>query len=67
MIVDVLDLKRAVAPAATSAGSTVVSFFAYSLPVVQWLSAVIAIVSGVLAIVWVVIQIRDRLRGRART
>lgn len=58
-----LGLKRAVAPAATSVSSTIVSFFVQSLPMVQWLSAAVAIVSGVLAIVWVVIQIRDRLRA----
>lgn len=55
-------LKRAVAPAGTSVGSATLSFFAHSLPVLQWFSAAVAIVSGVLAIAWVAIQIRDRIK-----
>lgn len=37
--------------AASSGGSTIVSFFADTLPVVQWLGAVVAAVAGVIAIV----------------
>lgn len=59
-----LVIKRAVAPAATSVGSTIVSFFVQSLPFVQWLSAAVAVVSGVLAIVWVLVQIHDRFATR---
>jgi hypothetical protein len=54
-------LKHAVAPAATSVGTSMLSFFASTLPVVQWLSAAVAVVSGLFAIVWVGIQIRDRI------
>jgi tellurite resistance protein TehA-like permease len=60
----IADISKAVAPASVSVSSTVLSFFATSLPILQGVSAIVAIVSGVLAIVWVVIQIRDRFKKR---
>jgi hypothetical protein len=59
-------IKGAVTPAAASIGSAALSFFANTLPTVQWISAAVAIVSGLFAITWVGIQIHDRLRGRRR-
>lgn len=48
--------KLAVAPAVVSGGSATVSFFADTLPMVQWLAATVAIVSGVLGGSWVAYQ-----------
>ena len=56
------EISKAVAPTTLSVSSTVVSFFATTLPVVQWMAAAVAVASGLVAIVWVIVQIRDRLR-----
>jgi hypothetical protein len=45
-----------------SGGSALVSFFAETLPVVQWLAACVAIVSGLVGIAWVGYQYAKRRR-----
>lgn len=37
--------------AATSAGSLLISFFASTLPVVQWVAALVAIITGAIVII----------------
>lgn len=49
-------IHKAVAPAAVSANTATISFFADTLPVLQWVGAVIAIISGVLGSSWAAYQ-----------
>lgn len=44
-------LDVVVGTAATSGGGTLVSFFVDTLPVIQWLAATVALISGVIAII----------------
>ena len=41
-----------VSSAATSCGSAVVCFAAETLPVVQWIAGAVAIIAGVVAVLW---------------
>jgi len=50
--------------AIVSVSGAFVSWFANTLPVMQWCAAAAAVFSGVLAGLWVLIKIRDRLAGR---
>lgn len=63
------DIHKAIVPAGVSVSSATLSVTAHhmtwfqdTLPLVQWLSAVVAIVSGVTGITWVVLQILNRKR-----
>lgn len=50
--------------AAASGGSAIVSFTATSLPVVQFVAACVAILSGLLAGAWVAYKFYLALRGK---
>lgn len=45
--------------AVASGTSAVTSFFVVTLPIVQWCAAVVAIASGLVAIVWGIKKIRQ--------
>lgn len=47
-----------VGAAGTSGGSTFISFFAETLPVLQWISVFVGIVAGVLAIILAIKKLR---------
>lgn len=57
-------VKQAVIPASVSAGSASVSFFVSTLPYVQWAAGVLAALSALVAIAWVVYQWRLKRLGR---
>lgn len=57
-------VSKAVTPAVISGGSAGISFFAETLPIVQWCAGAIAIVSGVLAAAWVVFQYLQTRKGK---
>jgi len=46
-----MHVEPTAASSTLSAGSALVSFFAYTLPVLQWVAAFVAIVAGVFAII----------------
>lgn len=58
------DVSRALTPATISGSTAFISFAAKTLPIVQWLAGVVAIVSGVLAAAWVVYQWQQRRKER---
>lgn len=59
------DISGAVTPASVSLGATSVSFFATTLPVLQWFAAAVAISSGFIAVAWVVAQWREQLKRKS--
>lgn len=58
------DIQRAVVPAAVSGGSATVSFFASTLPVVQWCAGAVAIVSGLLGASWAALKWWEWFKAR---
>lgn len=50
--------------AGMSGAATLISFFVATLPIVQWCAALMAVVSGAVAVVWGVLKIVDRLKDR---
>ena len=53
-----MDGLKLASAAVTSGTSAVTSFFVATLPIVQWCAAVVAIASGLVAIVWGIKKIR---------
>lgn len=51
--------------ASTSGGFTALSFFAETLPVLQWISVAVGIVAGVLAIILAILKLKRYSSGRA--
>ncbi len=64
MIQDALKVSAAVTLSGSSAG---VSFYADTLPMIQWYAALIAITSGLVGMMWVAIQIRAWFKSRRRS
>jgi hypothetical protein len=57
-------VKDAAIAAVVSAGSAGTSFFVATLPVVQWLAAVVAVISGLVAIALGVTKLHQWLKSR---
>ena len=56
------DVKSVVTFFGLSGGTALSSFFVDTLPVVQWCAGVTAILSGLVGILWVVVQFRRSRR-----
>lgn len=56
------DVSAVSAAAGLSSSSALISFFAETLPVLQWLAACVAIISGCVGIAWVGYQYISRRR-----
>ncbi len=54
-----LKISNVLWAAGMSGGSTTVSFFTETLPVLQWISVLVGIVAGVLAIILAVKKLRS--------
>jgi hypothetical protein len=50
--------------AGASVAGTFISFFVATLPIMQWLAAMAALVSAAVAVTWGIMKIRDRLNQK---
>lgn len=58
------DMKVVAASATTSGVSTVIGFFSHAIPILQVVSLLVAIVSGILGIFWIAFQFRRAMKAQ---